>query len=459
MLKIQVTAIFLITLSFVTASAQSQDPPDPEELKRRIVKRYYDDVSDSARWEIKARYPELRLKGDRIAEGFSSEAKEKAMMHVADFKKRMGEMTKEDRDFLPKNTNFYLEVNYTIEHFDERFVSIRFLRSEYTGGAHPNSWSFTLNYDLKEEKSLALTDLFKPGSSFLKVISENSIAQIKKKQGEFYNSDWVTRGAGEKLENFKSWNLTKKGLSFTFDAYQVGSYAEGPYESLVPYEKFSRALRSDVFYPVSMVSYIDGNPPNWCRNGHFPQYGEYRIGYIKGKKNARAYYHRDDENCPDGANCRRRAYVIAGDEVIVARTYGEYSCVWYQPRKGSETVGWIKSVKISERAPIKPGRVSWLGEWNYYSNSIRFLRAKSRGDYMIKGDAIWKGVGDNVHIGELDFRGRPQKDKLEAGSGADKYDCRVKMRRIGRYLIVTDNKNCGGVNVSFDGVYTRKRGR
>ena len=40
----------------------------------------------------------------------------------------------------------------------------------------------------------------------------------------------------------------------------------------------------------------------------------------------------------------------------------------------------------------------------------------------------------------------------EAG---DDLDCRARMRLIGPYLLVADNGQCGGLNVSFSGAYRR----
>jgi len=458
--KVSMKRIIYLLIAFLLISggaiAQTQDGPITEDIKLRIIKRYYDDISDSARWEIKAVYPELRLKGDKPADGFSRVAKNAAMKYVAEFKKSMSSFTAEDRKFLPKGMNFYLEINYSIEHLDDDFVSIKFWRSEYTGGVHPNSWSFTLNYDLKNEKALALSDLFKKDSNFLEVISSNSITQTKKKQGENYDPDWVKQGAGEKIKNFGSWNITKKGLKFTFDAYQVGSYAEGAYESLVPYEKFGLETQSKVFYKVVSISYVDGNPPNWCRNGHFPRESvEFGLARVTGKKGTRAYFYNDQDSCPNGKNCRRKSYVIPGDRLIVSRKYGNKVCSWYQPKKGDETVGWILASKLDIYSPNKkPLFNKWLGNWESHGDNLNIARGKKAGTLRINGNAFWRGLGDNIHIGEVDDKGVPKGNKLDFG-GTDKYDCRLKMQLIDDLLVVSDNMNCGGANVTFSGVYSR----
>jgi hypothetical protein len=41
--------------------------------------------------------------------------------------------------------------------------------------------------------------------------------------------------------------------------------------------------------------------------------------------------------------------------------------------------------------------------------------------------------------------------------GDDESSCVVKLHRRGPYLVVSDNGNCGGLNVSFGGIYTKAR--
>jgi hypothetical protein len=204
---------------------------------------------------------------------------------------------------------------------------------------------------------------------------------------------------------------------------------------------------------------LEGNPENWCREGFFPRESEqYRLARITGQKGERVYFYGDDENCPDGKNCRRKSYLIPNDEIIVSRTFGRFACSWFQPSKGAETVGWIetKNIEFVEAAQT-PDEKDWLGEWRYDDNRIEIEKGAQDGFFKIKGDAIWKGIGDNVHVGTLDDEVKPQRNVLKIGeSSEDEYECRATLRLIGKYLIASDNLNCGGANVSFTGVYRRK---
>lgn len=210
-----------------------------------------------------------------------------------------------------------------------------------------------------------------------------------------------------------------------------------------------------LFFAANAFAQIDGNPANWCRNGLFPQENDFKIAKIKGAKNEKAYFYKDLENCPDGKNCLEKSYVIAGDEVITSRNFGKYTCSWFQPNKGPETVGWILSEKLEfVEANSNPKLNDWLGTWKFYDNTIDIVISKERGNVSIAGDATWKGLGDNVHIGELDSISEPVGNVLKIGEKeTDEFACKVMMRLVGKFLIASDNLNCGGANVTFSGVY------
>ena len=135
----------------------------------------------------------------------------RVMKKVNEFRKSMLETSAEDLKYLPEGVSNYIEIGYTIETATEKFVSVKFYRSEYTGGAHPNSWSFTLNYDLENDREIKLSDLFKPNSNYLKFISEQSVAILLGQKVEFKDEDWIKSGASAEAKNFESWNIKKNG--------------------------------------------------------------------------------------------------------------------------------------------------------------------------------------------------------------------------------------------------------
>lgn len=213
------------------------------------------------------------------------------------------------------------------------------------------------------------------------------------------------------------------------------------------------------FSILQIYGQLAGNPANFCRNGFFPrESSEYKIAQIKGKKGERVYFYGDErDDCPQNKNCRLQSYVIPNDEVIVSRTFGDFACVWFQPRKGSETVGWIPAANLVYQPEKNFALTDWLGAWSHGTSGIDITPAAAREMLLVKGDSYWQGLGDNVHVSEIEETVAPRENILKIGEkdeGED--DCRVTMRRVGKYMIVADNLNCGGVNVTFSGVYRRK---
>jgi hypothetical protein len=201
-----------------------------------------------------------------------------------------------------------------------------------------------------------------------------------------------------------------------------------------------------------------GNPANWCRNGLFTSDAkEFKLARVAGKKGERVYFYGDDEGCPAAtAKCRQKAYVVAGDEVIVSRTYGDFACAWFQPARGHETVGWIELARTPPASiDLNPPLPNWLGTWEFYSDSLKITRGTKAGQLRVEGEAFWHGVNPgNVHTGEVDAEGKPAGNTL----ALDQDDiCKITLRLVGKYLIADDNDQCGGANVTFDGVYRRKK--
>lgn len=214
-----------------------------------------------------------------------------------------------------------------------------------------------------------------------------------------------------------------------------------------------------LFFSIPIFAQTDGNPANWCRNGLFPREKvDFKLGEIKAHRGENVYFYSDEgENCPSGKNCRLKSYLIKFDQVIVSRTLGDYSCVWYKPMKGAETVGWIRSDKLEFTAMVQ-SIDDYVGKWSYYDNEIEISKTAEKSVFNISGMAFWKGVGANVHTGELEGVAKWNESKLLFNNeDKDEFACKATLDLLGSYLIVSDNLNCGGANVTFTGVYTKKR--
>lgn len=204
-----------------------------------LVAKQIKENNKKLNYEIAAQYPQLTGGNSPNLEKFNQAARAAVTRKVAGFKKDMapeaGENTEETRPEDSMGSD--LTISYTVVLAQDDLVSVDFEVSSYfQGAAHPNSYSETFNYDLKNGKQLKLADLFKPGAKYLQAIANYCIADLKKQATEKgLMAEEIEKGAAAKADNYQGWTITRRGLGIYFDPYQVGPYAAGPQFVLVPY--------------------------------------------------------------------------------------------------------------------------------------------------------------------------------------------------------------------------------
>jgi hypothetical protein len=166
------------------------------------------------------------------------------------------------------------------------------------------------------------------------------------------------------------------------------------------------------------------------------------------------------KTCPPGAAaCTEPAhtpYVIPGDAVIVGARAGNAVCVAKPNRQGA-TAGWVTEHQVALQ-PTPPAPLSaWVGHWMLAGGDTIDLKARGSA-LVVGGAACWpacnaSGKAARVpNVGELDGKATPAGGHLRLGADND---CAAEMWLVAPYLVVFDNLGCGGMNVSFTGIYQR----
>ncbi len=107
-----------------------------------------------------------------------------------------------------------------VSHQDDRILTLSTNHYYFTGGAHGNYYTVLQNFDLKEGKEVHFNDLFLPGS-------KDQLTKALSQLSEFQSEDiYPTKNVG----------LTDEGFVFNFPPYEIGSYADGEIEILLPYD-------------------------------------------------------------------------------------------------------------------------------------------------------------------------------------------------------------------------------
>jgi Protein of unknown function (DUF3298) len=229
----RITLIFVATVLAVVANSAWAQAPTPLEWKLG-AHNTHEEGKDPA-FTITISQPTLEA---AKADAFNKEVDAFIAQAVSDFKKSVDE-TKNAQ--VPVENPSALDIGHDDYVSIRGLVSTRFTVSFYIqGAAHPASYTSSLNYDLNSGQVLQLASLFKPGAKYLDVIARYAINELKKQ-----NRISFPEGATAKAENYARWNIDRAGILITFDPYQVGPYAQGPSEVLVPYSVLNDILKPD----------------------------------------------------------------------------------------------------------------------------------------------------------------------------------------------------------------------
>ena len=194
-------------------------------------------------WDIRVLYPRFSA-GGPVARAANAGAK-------AQERKAFGEFLAEARK--PEEGMGPYSLDVTPHRITDRagLASGYVEHSSYMGGPHPNLDYDVVNYGRVGGKvrSLRLNDLFRPGKDAVGEASRALVAIINAMDDA---PSKVEEGQWKRLtaEQAKHFVVGPKGVLFLFDAYDLGSYAEGPRQILVPFSKLPGLDRKGVLKAV-----------------------------------------------------------------------------------------------------------------------------------------------------------------------------------------------------------------
>lgn len=138
-----------------------------------------------------------------------------------------------------------LWIEYEEYQFSDTVISLSFTISDYTGGAHPNSYFQTFTFDLAENRVIAFDELFVEGSDPLSTIYPIVQQKLTELIGDYSDPQWIETGSGENLANYQSFVLTENSLIILFPPYQVAAYAAGPQQVEIPLADLNAILKPE----------------------------------------------------------------------------------------------------------------------------------------------------------------------------------------------------------------------
>ena len=136
-----------------------------------------------------------------------------------------------------------LDRNAAIVFQNSKVLSIQFSTYQNTGGAHPNSFTYYLNYDLKKKKELTLADLFLPDSlqAFTRLAETEFRNQYEIPEGESLNSHGYFF-ENDQFQLSRTFTIKETGILLYYNRYEIAPYVAGPIELFLPFDQLKSII-------------------------------------------------------------------------------------------------------------------------------------------------------------------------------------------------------------------------
>jgi len=208
----------------------------------RLTVREQREENRSLNYTIRLNLPNL----GEAASGFNRHLAAIVDPLVTEFKKDVAELRRDDQGRGVELPPSSLEIDYLMVQATPQLLSLQLTIYSYTGGAHPNGQTRSLNWDPRRERSLVLADLFSPGAPAGRIIADYCRRELARL--DLGDPQWVARGTAFNDQNYQRWNPTRAGLRLTFDPYQVAAYVQGSFEVVVPWSLLRPHLRPGLLF-------------------------------------------------------------------------------------------------------------------------------------------------------------------------------------------------------------------
>lgn len=147
---------------------------------------------------------------------------------------------------FPWNEGYCLELSCTV-YQTEQMVSVYGMYYSYTGGAHPNTYHMSWNFDL-ETATFFDPKLLGKDADFQKVVADEILRQAHEiREDGWYSAEMYWDDHETIIADWSSYAVyfNEKGMTVTFSPYELAPYVAGVQEFFLSYDLISPYLSED----------------------------------------------------------------------------------------------------------------------------------------------------------------------------------------------------------------------
>lgn len=196
-------------------------------------------------------YPNVRLylQNEAVSEKVTLD-----LLNRIDSTRSQANALRDDASNSGTASGFY-QVRYTPQRIDGAVLSLSGTATSFTGGSHPGSTCSGITYDLITGNALTLDDILTDEctADVLCRLVVDALDAINR--DELLYADYALsveeRFSGSYLAD-EGWYLSRQGLCFTFESYEVGPYSSGIVTAVIYYSQLPGYLE-DAYFPMEQI--------------------------------------------------------------------------------------------------------------------------------------------------------------------------------------------------------------
>ncbi len=184
-------------------------------------------------------------------------------IHDRDYAQEIGD-AQEDyamREDKSSFTGYGIYESVRLKRSDSTVISFLEYHGDYLGGAHGNYGYSGATFDVESGRELALADILSDAEGFYQAAADYAVEELGKNYGDGLFPDY--KEYVEKTfdaDRNVCWYLNAAGIVLVYSPYEVGPYAMGEAEVLLPYDRFGEFIKDAYISPHSeVVAYVPAN--------------------------------------------------------------------------------------------------------------------------------------------------------------------------------------------------------
>jgi hypothetical protein len=143
--------------------------------------------------------------------------------------------------------NWYLGARMIDTAGTDKILCFKQTFDMFTGGAHGSYYENFYNFNAETGDSIGLSDILKPG--FEKELQALVVSKFRKDQKIPEGQSLTEAGLfSDTLSYNDNFLITKEGLTFHYNIYEIWSYAQGTADVFIPYSDLKAILKENGLY-------------------------------------------------------------------------------------------------------------------------------------------------------------------------------------------------------------------